>query len=258
MSEPDMVPASPSPADGVSKSAFIVAVAFAVAFTGVGLFLAARPYLFAGAGNSTFVGLFIVGLGVSFILTAVFGERYNVRIAGITGAGSLAALTLFMWVAHRYIPPHPPDIQVFKLSLECSSATPLDIFAVIEGYDGSNEELVDVFRSSFPRRYEQMLLLPPHNYAALADFVIVRQDRGHILIPDLSKGQTISVFASPAGQGLSASIGEQQVVPRKVFSLELEHDKSRTGQSMDVEAHIDLDRIQVDCASTAGFAGALR
>ncbi len=245
--------ADPSTEARVSKGAFIVAVAFAVAFTGVGLFLAARPYLFADTGNSTFVGLFIVGLGVSFILTAVFGERYNVKVAGFTGAGSLAALSLFMWVAHRYIPPHPPDIRVFKLSLECSSVTPLDLFAVIEGYDGSNEELADTFQAHFPSRHEEMLLLPPHNYMALSDFVIVRQDRGHILIPELSKGHTISVFASPAEQGRSASIGELQVMPRKVFSLELEHDKSRTGQSMDVEAHIDLDRIQVDCDSNVNL-----
>ncbi len=252
MSAPRVATTAPPNGTTWSGAVFLVAVAFAVVFTGVGLFLAASPYVFQNSGNSTFVGLFIVGLGVSFLLTAVFGERYNVRIAGVTGAGSLAALALFMWLANRYIPQHPPDIRVFKLSVECSSVTPLDIFAVIEGYDGSNEDLIDIFRASFPKRHEEMLLTPPHNYPPLSDFVIVKRNRGHILIPELSKGHKISVFANPAGQGRSASIGGQQVDPWKVFSFELEHDGSKSGGSMDVEAHVDLDRIQVNCANGAG------
>ncbi len=101
------------------------------------------PVIAAGMSqNFATFGIFILGFGVSMILTQIFNEKYEVKHPLGTFAGTLAAVWLVMWMASQFLFKDDPNEGVprdLELVVICppspnfQSASQLQPLLVVEG-----------------------------------------------------------------------------------------------------------------------------
>ncbi|WP_419739469.1 hypothetical protein [Ruegeria sp.] len=99
-----------NPPNGSSAISRMVAWTFATLFTLTGLLLASHQFFefeFLGeimrirndAGDQVAMfGMLIFGVGFALLLTQFFAESYSVTWKGVTFAGTLAAILIFIWI----------------------------------------------------------------------------------------------------------------------------------------------------------------
>ncbi|WP_281859105.1 hypothetical protein [Litoreibacter halocynthiae] len=99
-----------NPPNGSNAISRVVAWIFATFFTFVGLLLASHQYfefdflveimrIREDAGDQVAMfGMLIFGVGFALLLTQFFAESYSVTWKGVTFAGTLAAILIFIWI----------------------------------------------------------------------------------------------------------------------------------------------------------------
>ncbi len=149
-------------------------------------------------------GLFIFGVGLAMLLTQVFAEKYSAKLSGLTFAGTLAALLLFMLIArYTVFDIDPSQIETpteqkraLSLQIQCpptsgeSTAARRAFIMIVPGI-GAEAEVREAFASS--PEHERLIVDP-----SLPEFDGLDIPRGALLLaPEFGNDPTFA-FDLPA------------------------------------------------------------